>query len=103
MIGVLATPVMINLIEAAAPQAIEAPLPNRCQSLGTCLEVSHVAATPVSMRVSAIAELVKVEGRLLKFSVRAIEDVEEIGGGNRRRNSPPHRPQHGQDCFACCP
>ena len=41
MIGVLATPVMINLIEAAALQAIEAHLPERCQSLGTHLEVSH--------------------------------------------------------------
>ncbi len=85
MIGVLATPVMINLIEAAALQAIEAHLPDRCQSLGTYLEVSHVAATPVGMRVSAIAELVKVEGRLLEFRVRAIDEVEEIGAGTHRR------------------
>ena len=67
MIGVLATPMMIDLTEAAAPQAIEASLPNRCQSLGTCSEPSHVAATPVSMRVSEI------------------DDVEEIGAGTHRR------------------
>lgn len=85
MIGVLATPVMINLIEVAALQAIEAHLPDGYQSLGTYLEVSHVAATPVGMRVSATAELVKVEGRLLEFTVRAIDEVEEIGAGTHRR------------------
>ncbi len=85
MIRVLATPVMINLIEAAALQAIEAHLPDRWQSLGTYLEVSHVAATPVGMRVSAIAELVKVEDRLLQFRARAIDEVEKIGAGTHRR------------------
>jgi predicted thioesterase len=85
MIGVLATPVMINLIEAAALQAIEAHLPDRCQSLGTHLEVSHVAATPVGLRVSATAELVRVDGRLLDFAVRAVDEVEEIGTGTHRR------------------
>jgi predicted thioesterase len=85
MIGVLATPVMINLIEAAALQAIEAHLPERCQSLGTFLEVSHIAATPVGLRVSATAELVKVDGRLLEFTVRAFDEVEEIGTGIHRR------------------
>ena len=85
MIGVLATPVMINLIEAAALQAIEAHIPDRCQSLGTFLEVSHIAATPVGLRVSATAELVQVEGRLLDFTVRAFDEVEEIGTGTHRR------------------
>jgi fluoroacetyl-CoA thioesterase len=85
MIGVLATPVMINLIEAAALHAIEAHLPDRCQSLGTYLEVSHVAATPVGLRVCATAELVKVDGRLLDFKVRAFDQVEEIGTGTHRR------------------
>ncbi len=61
-VGVLATPVMINLIEAAALQAVEDHLPDGQQSLGTFLEVSHIAATPVGMRVRATAELVKVEG-----------------------------------------
>jgi predicted thioesterase len=84
-IGVLATPVMINLIEAAALQATEAYLPDGYQSLGTYLEVSHVAATPVGMRVSATAELVKVEDRLLEFVVRATDEVEEIGAGIHRR------------------
>ncbi len=85
MIGVPATPVMIHLNEAAALPAIEAHLPDRCQSLGTYLEVSHVAATPVGRRVSAIAELVKVERCLLEFRACAIDEVEEIGAGTHRR------------------
>ena len=84
-VGVLATPVMINLIEAAALQAVEDHLPDGQQSLGTFLEVSHIAATPVGMRVRATAELVKVDGRHLELNVRAEDEVEEIGSGNHHR------------------
>ena len=83
--GVLATPVMINLMEAAALQAIEGDLPEGCQSLGTYLEVSHVAATPVGMRIYATAELVEMDGRLLMFRVRAMDEIEEIGSGTHHR------------------
>src|ERR1041385_5914660 len=68
-VAVLATPVMINLIEAAALQAIEHLLPAGYQSLGTVLNVRHIAATPVGMKVRALAEVVKVEGRLVFFAV----------------------------------
>ena len=84
-VGVLATPVMINLIEAAALQAVEDHLPDGQQSLGTFLEVSHIAATPVGMRVRATAELVKVDGRHLELNVRAEDEVEEIGSGKHHR------------------
>ncbi|GAB4236776.1 MAG: thioesterase family protein [Methyloligellaceae bacterium] len=84
-VGVLATPVMINVIEAAALAAVEEHLPAGHQSLGTYLEVSHVAATPVGMRVTAQAELVKVEGRLLHIRVSARDEVEEIGSGMHHR------------------
>src|SRR5690606_13289205 len=59
-IRVLATPVMINLIEAAALAAVEQSLPEEHQSLGTRLDISHVAATPVGMRVRATAEVLRV-------------------------------------------
>src|ERR1700746_1935420 len=55
-IAVLATPVMINLIEAAALAAVEHLLPAGHQSLGIQLDVSHTAATPVGLRVPANAE-----------------------------------------------
>ena len=69
LVPVLATPVMINLIEAAALDAAERLLPPGHQSLGTHLDIRHFAATPVGMKVRAIAELIKVEGRTLFFRV----------------------------------
>lgn len=84
-IRVLATPVMINLIEAAALAAIEQSLPEHHQSLGTRLDVSHIAATPVGMRVRATAEVVRVEGRTVHFRVRAEDERELIGEGTHQR------------------
>ncbi len=84
-IRVLATPVMINLIEAAALAAVEQSLPERHQSLGTRLDVTHVAATPVGMRVRATAEVVRVEGRTVHFKVRAEDERELIGQGTHER------------------
>ena len=84
-IRVLATPVMINLIEAAALAAVEQSLPEKHQSLGTRLDVTHVAATPVGMRVRATAEVVRVEGRTIHFKVRAEDERELIGEGTHDR------------------
>ncbi len=84
-VHVLATPVMINLIEAAALAAVEHLLPSGQQSLGTHLDVRHFAATPVGMRVSAEAELIKIDGRLLTFRVTACDAVETIGDGTHER------------------
>jgi fluoroacetyl-CoA thioesterase len=84
-IHVLATPVMINLIEAAALAAVEHLLAPGYQSLGTVLNVRHVAATPVGMRVRATAELVKVDGRTLAFRVEARDARDVIGDGTHER------------------
>src|ERR1700687_6466606 len=70
-VHVLATPVMINLIEAAALQAAENLLAPGHQSLGMRRDVRHFAATPVGMRVTATAELGKGGGRTLAFRVAA--------------------------------
>ena len=80
-VRVLATPVMINLFEAAALAAIEHLLPHGHQSLGTHLDVTHIAATPVGMRVTATAEVIAVEGRVVKFKVRARDERDLIGEG----------------------
>jgi predicted thioesterase len=84
-IAVLATPVMINLIEAAALAAVEHLLPAGHQSLGIHLDVSHVAATPVGLRVTATAEVTRVEGRTISFKVDARDERERIGGGTHQR------------------
>src|ERR1044071_5224963 len=84
-IAVLATPVMINLIEAAALAAVEHLLPSGHQSLGIQLDVSHTAATPIGLRVTATAEVTQVEGRTIAFRVMARDEFEPIGGGTHRR------------------
>lgn len=84
-IAVLATPVMINLIEAAALAAVEHLLPSGHQSLGIQLDVSHTAATPVGLRVTATAEVSQVQGRSITFRVAARDELEPIGGGTHKR------------------
>ena len=84
-IHVLATPVMINLIEAAALAAVEQLLPPGHQSLGTVLHVRHIAATPVGMRVTAFATVEKVDGRTIAFKVQARDERELIGDGTHER------------------
>jgi predicted thioesterase len=84
-VHVLATPVMINLIEAAALEAVERLLPPGYQSLGTILNVRHIAATPVGMRVTATATVEKVDGRTVFFRVEARDEKELIGDGNHER------------------
>lgn len=84
-IKVLATPVMVNLMEAAALDAVERFLPEGHQTVGTRLDITHTAATPVGMRVVARAELVKVDGRRLTFRVSAEDEKEPIGEGMHER------------------
>ncbi|HLK84081.1 MAG TPA: thioesterase family protein [Xanthobacteraceae bacterium] len=85
LVPVLATPVMINVIEAAALAAVEHLLPAGHQSLGIHLDVRHFAATPIGMGVRATAELVGIDGRTLKFRVEARDDKEPIGDGCHQR------------------
>ena len=84
-IAVLATPVMVNLMEAAALDAVESQLPSGHQSLGIHLSISHVAATPIGMRVIARAKLLEIDGRRLKFKVSAEDEQELIGEGTHER------------------
>ena len=84
-IHVLGTPVMINLMEAAALDAAEHLLPAGHQSLGIHLDVTHVAATPVGMKVWATAEVTAVEGNRLQFRVEAHDEADLIGEGTHER------------------
>jgi len=84
-VAVLATPVMINMMEGAALDAIERLLPPGHQSLGTHLNVGHYAATPVGMTLRATAEVTKVDGRTVEFRVEAFDDKERVGDGTHTR------------------
>ena len=84
-IHVLGTPVMINLMEAAALDAAEHLMPKGHQSLGIHVDISHVAATPIGMKVHAMAEVTAVEGNRIRFRVEAHDEAEMIGEGTHER------------------
>jgi fluoroacetyl-CoA thioesterase len=84
-IKVLATPVMVSLMEQAALNAVEGLLPEGHQTVGTSLNITHTAATPVGHRVVARAEVTRVEGRRLTFRVWADDEKERIGEGTHER------------------
>ena len=85
LVHVLATPVMINLFEAAALDAVDKHLPPGYQSLGTVLNVRHIAATPVGMKVFSTATILRIEGRTVFLAVEARDEIELIGDGQHQR------------------
>ncbi|MES2562730.1 MAG: thioesterase family protein [Pseudomonadota bacterium] len=84
-IKVLATPVMVSLMEEAALNAVEGLLPPGHQTVGTRLDITHVAATPVGLHVTARAELTHIDGRRLTFRVWADDERDRIGEGTHER------------------
>jgi predicted thioesterase len=82
---VLATPMMIALMEAAAVDCVERLLAEGQESVGVRIEVDHTAATPIGLAVTATAELKEADGRSLVFHVEARDPYEIIGKGLHRR------------------
>jgi predicted thioesterase len=84
-VRVLGTPMMIGMMENAAFSALQKLLPAGQSSVGTRVDIRHLAATPVGMQVTATAELLEVEGRRLLFRVEARDERELIGEGQHER------------------
>lgn len=82
---VYATPCMVALMEGAACNAIENGIPEDKTSVGTFLEISHIAATPVGLEVWAEAEVTAVEGSIITFQVTAYDEKGKIGEGTHKR------------------
>jgi fluoroacetyl-CoA thioesterase len=84
-VEVLATPTMIALMEEAARTSVDPKLEPGQMGVGVNVNVSHLAATPMGMRVTARAELLGVDGRKLTFRVEAYDEKEKIGEGTHAR------------------
>jgi predicted thioesterase len=84
-LDVFATPAMIALMEKTAWESVQPQLDEGSGTVGTSLNVKHVAATPVGMKVRCESELVKVDGRALTFSVKAYDETGLIGEGEHER------------------
>jgi fluoroacetyl-CoA thioesterase len=82
---VLGTPALVALMEAAAVQALSGSLAEGETTVGTRIEVPHLAATPMGSGVRAEAFLIGVEGRKLTFRVNAYDDRQKIGEGTHQR------------------
>lgn len=82
---VLGTPVMIGLMENAAWQLVQPELPGGESTVGTLVNVRHLAATPMDGHVVATAELIEIDGRRLVFRVSARDDTQLIGEGTHER------------------
>ena len=85
LVPVFGTPALVGLMENAAVRALEGHLPPDQTSVGGRIDVRHLAATPVGMRVRARAELVEVEGRRLAFRIEAWDEAEPIGEATHER------------------
>ena len=82
---VFATPMMVTAMENAALNAVRDYLDPGESCVGTLVNVRHLAATPVGHRITAQAEVTKVDGRRIEFRVSARDDREEIGNGTHER------------------
>ena len=84
-VAVFATPMMIALIEQTASECIQPYLADGETSVGTFLSVTHSAATPKGMAVTAQVEVIEVNGREVVFHVQAKDEVGLIGEGLHKR------------------
>jgi fluoroacetyl-CoA thioesterase len=82
---VLATPVMIMMMENAALNAIKPYLDTGESAVGTLVDVQHLAATPAGRTVTAEAEVTRVAGRQVAFRIEAADGVQRIGTGRHER------------------
>ena len=85
LVPVYATPALVALMESAAVRALEGYLSDGQTTVGGQIDVRHLAATPVGMKVRARAELIEVDGRKLTFRIQAWDEVEQIGDANHVR------------------
>ncbi|HEY1352313.1 MAG TPA: thioesterase family protein [Ktedonobacteraceae bacterium] len=84
-VEVFATPMMIALMENAAWRAVAEHLDEGFVTVGTLVNVRHLAATPLGQRVRATAELIEVDRRRLVFRVEAYDERQKIGEGLHER------------------
>ena len=84
-VNVLSTPRLIQLLEAAAIDAIQDFIPTDQVSLGTEVKIKHLSATPLGMKVTANALLKGVEKNRLLFLVNAYDEKEKVAEGEHER------------------
>lgn len=82
---VYATPCMVALMEGAACEAVAPALPDGKTTVGIELNIKHVSATPVGLDVTACAEVIETDGKVITFKVVASDEAGVIGEGIHKR------------------
>ena len=84
-VAVYATPAMIAVMEKSAYESVQSLLEEGSGTVGTLMNIQHISATPVGMKVTAESELIAIDGRKLTFKVTAFDEVGKIGEGIHER------------------
>lgn len=84
-VDVLATPVLLGFVEIASAHLVLPYLGEGEATVGTRVEFSHLAATPVGMKVTIKSQLAAVDGRKLTFNFEAFDEVEKVAEGTHTR------------------
>ncbi len=92
-VHVFATPAMVTLIENTTGACLDATLPDAQGSVGTHLNVRHLAATPIGMVVRCSAEVIEIDRHRVLFAVEVYDEAEKIGTGTHERFIIPDLPK----------
>jgi len=84
-LDVFATPMMVALMEQAACECLASDLEPQQTSVGTLVNVTHIAASAIGTEITASAKIVKVDGRKVCFDIHAFDGTSEIGSGTHER------------------
>lgn len=84
-LDVFATPSLVALAEKTAYKSVENELENGFSSVGILVNFTHIAPTPLGVKISCKSELVKIDGRKLTFKIVIFDEFEKIGEGFHER------------------
>eukprot|EP01133_Synstelium_polycarpum_P001534 gene1534-1791_t len=84
-VAVFSTPSMVALMEHASMSCLADKIDQSMTTVGTMISVSHLAATPLTCKVRAVATITAIDNRKVSFKVEAFDDKELIGSGTHDR------------------
>lgn len=85
MVDVLATPAMIGFMEETCMKLALEHLEPGFNTVGTAVDIQHLKATPIGMKINCIAALMEINGKLLKFRVEVFDEQGKAGEGFHTR------------------
>ena len=85
LVDVFATPYMIAKMEETCSMCVAHELEEGSVTVGVLVNITHLAATPLGMKITFKSELLEVNGKMLTFKVEAFDEVSKIGEGTHTR------------------